>query len=97
MAITFEEEKKKVNWLGILSVILVVGFVGIAVFYLFFSQPAIVEQYLFPKLQTISGFKNVKFDFENALNDPGFKNLKILVNFITPSQDVIGKANPFVQ
>ncbi len=97
MAITFEEEKKQTNWFAILSVILVVGFIGTAVFYLFFSQPAVVEQFLFPNLSTISKFKNVHFSFDDALNNPSFKNLKIIVSFTVPTADQIGKANPFVQ
>jgi hypothetical protein len=97
MAITFEEEKNKLNWIGIITAIVIIGFIGIAVFYLFFSQPAVVEQFIFPNLKTISQFKSVKFSFDDAFSNPAFKNLKSIVNFNLPSDNLIGKSNPFVQ
>jgi len=97
MAITFEEDKNRVNWIGILTAVIIIGFIGIAVFYLFFSQPAVVEKFIFPNLKTISEFKSVKFNFEDAFSNPAFKNLKSIVDFAFPPDNLVGKSNPFVQ
>lgn len=95
MAITFEEEKKKLNWTAIISIIMVLGIVATAVTYLFFINPPMANV-LFPqKLQMISQVSQSNFDFQGAMNNPALSNLKQLVQFQSAASDQVGKPNPF--
>ena len=96
MAITFEQEKKKINWSAVAVISFIVIIIAVAVYYLFFVNPPLVENILSSKLQTISDVSKLNFDFEGAMNNPDFKNLKTVVSFSPAPQDSIGKANPFL-
>lgn len=97
MAITFEEQKNKTPWMGIIGAVVVLGSLSIAAYYLFFSKPQLAEEILFPKLKSLTEFSKVNTNFAQSLDNSAIKNLKPLVNFNQPGQETIGKANPFVQ
>ncbi|MBI5401516.1 hypothetical protein HZB05_01675 [Candidatus Wolfebacteria bacterium] len=97
MAIILEEEKKKTNWGVILGLILVVVFVGAAVYYLFFVNPAQVQVFISPKLKVLSDFKTIQFSPDDLLNNPTFKALQPpSQEFLIPAPELRGKANPFL-
>ncbi|MDI6717798.1 MAG: hypothetical protein QMD86_01995 [Patescibacteria group bacterium] len=95
MAITFEEEKKKINWSAVVVIGFIVAAIGTAVYYLFFITPPLVETIISPKLKTISEISKLNFDFQGALNNLSSKNLKNIVEFNPAPQESIGKNNPF--
>lgn len=97
MAITFQEKKSRTPWLGIIGAIVIIGSIGMAVFYLFFSKPELAEEFLFPKLKSLTEFSKINANFADSINNSGIKNLKPLVVFKDAESDLIGKTNPFVQ
>ncbi|MEK7566240.1 MAG: hypothetical protein AAB494_01030 [Patescibacteria group bacterium] len=96
MAITFEEEKKRINWPMIISVIFILALIATSIIYLFFISPEKTEVLVSPKLQNISEVSKIALNFDQLTNSEAFKNLKEIVIFNIPSPENIGKANPFL-
>jgi len=96
MAITFEEENKKVNWPMVVGLVFIFALIATAIIYLFFISPERVEVLVSPKLQNISEVSKVNLNFDQLTGSEAFKNLKSIIIFNTPSPENIGKANPFL-
>jgi len=96
MAITFEEENKKINWPMILGILVIIALIGMAIIYLFFISPQKAEVLVSPKLQNISEVSKINLNFDQLTNSEAFKNLKSIIIFNVPSAENIGKANPFL-
>ena len=96
MAITFEEENKKINWPMILGILVIIALIGMAIIYLFFISPQKAEILVSPKLQNISEVSKINLNFEQLTNSEAFKNLKSIIIFNVPSPENIGKTNPFL-
>jgi len=96
MAITFEEEKKRINWPMIITVVFILALIATAIIYLFFISPEKIEVLILPKLQNISEVNKIALSFDQLTNSEAFKNLKEIVTFNLPSPENVGKANPFL-
>ncbi|PIR44365.1 hypothetical protein COV23_00220 [Candidatus Wolfebacteria bacterium CG10_big_fil_rev_8_21_14_0_10_31_9] len=98
MAILVEEEKKRINWVGIIGVFIIVVLVGTAIIYLFFVNPEKIDVFISPKLQSLSDFSQIEFNPEELVDNPVFKNLKSYTQFNVPQpgSPLIGKSNPLM-
>ena len=94
MAILVEEEKKPVNWVGILTVIVVVGVLFAGGYYVFFKDPGVIEGLTAPKdVQNITQLSKTNINPSEVLQSSDFKNLHDLADpLVLPSA---GRANPF--
>jgi len=95
MAIIFEQSKKSVNWVKILFVVFVVGFLIFVAYYLFFAPSPKLDIVLPDPLQRASQISNIDFvDPGQVLNHQNFKRLQ---NFVAPPLiSNLGRSNPFV-
>lgn len=94
MAILVQEEKKPVNWIGMLTVIFVIVVVFVLSYFLFFKKPEIIDQVTPKSLENINELSKVRFDPEEVVSAPAFQNLKSYASPVTP-RETPGKSNPF--
>jgi hypothetical protein len=94
MAILIEQEKKPVNWIGMLTMLFVVVAVFVLSYFLFFKKPEIIDQVTPKNLENIAKLSKLSFDPESVIGAPAFQNLRSYVSPITP-RETPGKANPF--
>lgn len=94
MAILVEEEKKSVNWVGILTALVIVGILFAGGYYVFFKDPGVIEGITAPKeLQNITQLSKTNIDPNKIIQSAEFKNLRDLADPLNlPSA---GRANPF--
>lgn len=96
MTITFEKERKQINWTAFITIALIVILIGITIYYLFFAEMPLVNVLLSPKLKQISDFKKINnFDFSETLGNISGKNMSF-IPLEMPSAEAIGKSNPFL-
>lgn len=94
MAIVFEEQKRPINWLRIISYIAAAGFVGMAIYYLFFAASPKFEVVLPQELERATQISKIQFiDPSAVLNSPAFKRLQGYAD--APSVGTLGKQDPF--
>ena len=98
MAIIIEEKKRGTNlirlggWVGILVI------VGIAIYYVFFAAPELVNIAAPPGLQNIAPLSQITLHPQDVLNSPAFQALKP-PSFSLPSPQgptAVGRSNPFI-
>jgi hypothetical protein len=94
MAILVEEEKKPVNWIGMLTTIFIVVAVFVLAYFLFFKTPQIIDQVTPKNLADINKISKINFDPNAVINSPTFNALKNEVPVFTP-RETPGKQNPF--
>lgn len=94
MAIVLEEEKKKMNWIAIFSVVVILAIIFSVGYYVFFKNPAVIEQTAIPdKLQTLSQLSQANFDPNSVIGSKAFQSLQ---TFTTPlALPPAGRSNPF--
>jgi len=95
MAIVIEEEKRKINWLSIGIIILIISTVVIAVYYLFFAPVPFIEKIAPARLQSLQDLSMIKLEPEAIVSSPNFQILRRYVNPIEIGP--VGKNNPFVK
>jgi hypothetical protein len=93
MAIVLEEEKKPINWLAVLTVIVIVAFLFTGSYFLFFKKPELIEVVAPKSLEDLNKISQLSFNPETVLNTPTFKLLKQYATPITPPTP--GRSNPF--
>jgi len=97
MAIVFEQAKKPINWVGLLFIVFIVGFLIFAVYYLFFAPSPKLDIVLPPPLERASQIISIT-EFVNpdaVVNSTAFKRLRTYVG--QPAIGVLGRENPFVR
>ena len=93
MAITIEEEKKPVNWIGIIGAIVIVASIFIGGYYLFFKKPELIEVVVPSNLQDLNKIAQVKFNPQEVVDSVVFKALR---DYSQPLQlPPKGRPNPF--
>jgi len=97
MAIIIEEEKRKINWFALFTIVLIVIIFGVAIYYLFFASTPLIEKVAPASLESIKQLSTIKLEPETIINNPRFQILKQYVNPIEIQADSIGKTNPFVK
>lgn len=94
MAIVIEGEKKRINWFGAIAVVLAVGLLGAAIYYLFFVKPASIETVFPLQVQSLSELALIEFDSQKTFSHPVFS----LQKFIPPLSvgTTTPRVNPFM-
>jgi hypothetical protein len=96
MAILVEEEGNKTNifklliWAGILVVVIV------AIYYVFFVNPPLVEVAVPVHFANIGSLGNLTLDPRQVINGPAMSSLKQYVMVPPPDPSSAGRPNPFV-
>ncbi len=93
MAIVVEEQKKSVNWVTILTMLVVIAVVFAGAYLLFFKKPELIEIVTPGGLEGVSEISKISFDPESVLSAPTFKLLRQYGTAPTPSTP--GRDNPF--
>lgn len=94
MAVYLEEKQKSTNWFAIITVILIIGLLGIGFYFLFFAVPPIIEVIVPPILETTMEITKVQFDPALIINSDNFKSLRSYTGL--PTIGSIGRENPFI-
>jgi hypothetical protein len=97
MAIVIEQEKRKINWFSLASVLLLVVVIGVSIYYLFFASTPLVEKVAPARLQSIQELSLIKLQPEAVISSPYFQVLKQYVNPIEIQSGAVGKINPFAR
>ncbi len=96
MAIVFEQKRKPVNWIGLLSATFGILFLIFAVYYLFFAPSPKLEAVLPAPLERASQISELEFiEPTIIINDPNFRKLQNYAG--PPGVGTLGRANPFVK
>ncbi len=93
MAIIVEEEKTKVNILKIVMWVALLAIIGVAVYYIFFAEPQLVEFAVPPAFLNINPLATVSLNPDEVINGQAFQALKPYVTPPTPGNS--GRPNPF--
>jgi hypothetical protein len=97
MAIIIEEEKRKINWFNLAVGVFIVVLLAVAVYYLFFISPPLIEKVAPVRLQSLEELSSIKLEPEAILNNPNFQILKQYANPIEINEGLVGKVNPFAK
>lgn len=93
MAIIVEQEKKPINWINLIVVVVFVVLIFALVYYVFFKNPEFVETIIPAKLETISSLKEIKVDPNPVL---GILKKYFITTYIPESSNSsLGRINPF--
>lgn len=95
MAIQIEQERKPVNWIGILTVLVLVGFLVWLVYFFFFSRPELLIDFIPSQLEEIEDIRSAadRFDPDSFADSPEFRALQDYgFDLSTPPT---GRDNPF--
>lgn len=94
MAILVEEEKKPVNWVAILTVIIIVIVIFLGAYLLFFKKPELIEVVAPGSLKNVSELSKISLDAGSVLDSANFKLLRQYTTNVKPPAP--GRSNPFV-
>src|SRR3989344_3072701 len=95
MAIIIEEEKKQYSHLSSMIVwVTVVAIILLAVYYVFFKRPDIIEISAPADFKEIEGILEIGVAPEEVVQSPAFQGLKLYTSPLVPSTQ--GKSNPFL-
>ena len=93
MAIIIEQEKKSVNWFGIITAIVIIGVLFAGAYFVLFTKPELIEIVVPGKVSDLSQLSQLSFNPEELLNSPQFKVLRQFDTDVTIPQP--GRSNPF--
>jgi hypothetical protein len=92
MAIIVKEPTEKINWFPISIGAFALVFVGITVYFLFFTSAPLIER-VDPNAQNAQNFEEIVGHDPTAIDsDPSFRSLEKRPN---PETGVLGRPNPF--
>ena len=96
MAIVIEEESRSgTPWGSIIAWLLVIAVLGVALYYIFFKQPHLVEVATPDNFQNIEQISTLtKLDPNGIVNTKEFQSLQSYANPLQPQGG--GRANPFL-
>ena len=93
MAIIIEQEKKSVNWFGIITAIVIIGVLFSGAYFVLFTKPELIEIVVPGDVRDLSQLSQLSFNPEELLNSPQFKVLKQFDTDVAIPQP--GRSNPF--
>ncbi|MEK9180562.1 MAG: hypothetical protein AAB897_04080 [Patescibacteria group bacterium] len=93
MAIIVEEERPQINITRMLMWLIILVIIGVAIYYIFFSQPQIVDVAIPSNFQNIDPLASINLNPEDVINGPEFQALKQYVTVPEPGN--AGRLNPF--
>lgn len=87
------EEKRPVNIMGILTVLIILVVVFVGGYYIFFKRPEAIEVILPSGLENINELSQIQFNPSEVVDGATFKLLR---DYTTPlTTPVAGRENPF--
>ncbi|MEK7507924.1 MAG: hypothetical protein AAB602_02470 [Patescibacteria group bacterium] len=92
--IVSEEGEKKIDVVNLVIWISLLAIVGIAVYFLFFKKPPLVEVISPPSYKNIDPLAKADLSPDEVANSPDFKALKPYVPLPSPAS--VGRLNPFL-
>lgn len=95
MAIVVEEEKKKVNWITILSIAVFLFAIFFGGYYLFFKQPELIDVVAPAELERLRAISSVRFSPREVVDSATFQALRDFSS--TAPAPLTGKGNPFAE
>ena len=96
MAIVIEEERKQSAsaLIGAVMWIIMLGVIGAAIYYVFFTKPDLVELAVPAEFANTAQISKIDLKPEEVLSNPAFRGLK---QYITPAlRSDTGRPNPFL-
>lgn len=93
MAIVIQEEKNGGSWFGFGILLLILVVLGVALYYLFFVEPQILNAVTTKNLESIEEFSQMNFDPRSVTESEFFKKQKQYIP-LTPIVN-IGNPRPF--
>jgi len=96
MAIVIEEEKNKSGLITAIIWIIVLAIIVAAIYYLFFSQPQLIEVVVPTNLQNAQNISKININPDLLNSNPVFNQLKPYNIQSTSSGTNIGRSNPFL-
>lgn len=94
MAIIVEEERSRPSIIAVLMWLMVLIIVAVAVYYIFFVQPQVVDIGVPSNFQNIDPLAEINLNPEDVIGSSGFQSMKQYVTPPVPGN--AGRANPFV-
>ena len=94
MAIVVEEEQNKGSIMGVLMWSIIVIAVLLAVYYIFFKKPEIVERATPARFANIEQLLKERIEPDEVLGNPRFKSLQPYIAPLAPQGG--GRDNPFL-
>jgi len=79
----------------LVMVLVVLGVIGAAIYYLFFSPVPLIEKVIPQQVQSIKNISLTEFNPETVLNNPTFQILKQYINAVELPQNPTSRSNPF--
>lgn len=93
MAFTIEGSKKNRGLGGLIAIVVSVGILLFATYYLFFTEPPQIEVFVPVELVKIKQISEVNIDPSGVINSSVFQSLKEHVG--PPQLGIFGRSNPF--
>ncbi len=94
MAIVIEEEKNRIHPISIITWLVVLVIIGLAVYYIFFAQPQLIEIAAPSGFLNIDPLSKINLNPEDVVRGPGFQSLKSTITLPVPGNT--GRGNPFI-
>lgn len=94
MAIIIHEEKKRINWFSLGSIIFIISVIGAVIYYLFFAEIPLIERVAPPKFQSLKSISSLELNPAEIRNSPKFQILRPYFNQIEIGPK--GRLNPFL-
>ncbi len=94
MAIVIEEEKNRISPISIATWLVVLIIIGLAAYYIFFTQPELIEVAAPSNFQNIDPLSKINLNPEDVVNGSGFQSLKPTITLPVPGN--AGRDNPFL-
>lgn len=94
MAIIVEENRKRTNFLSVLTWLIVIGVIGFASYYIFFKKPEVVDIAIPTEFQDTTELSKIKLNRASIDNDTTFGTLKPYTT--PPSESRTGRTNPLL-
>ena len=93
MAIVVEEESPKVSAVSVLIWLIILAIVAVAVYYIFFAKPELVEIVAPPAFRNVDTLARVVINPNDVVGSQAFQALKQYITI--PAIGNAGRANPF--
>ncbi|MEK7195198.1 MAG: hypothetical protein AAB655_00720 [Patescibacteria group bacterium] len=93
--VVVEEGKNKVNIVNVVLWFVVMTILGVAIYYIFFSRPELVEVVIPSNFKNVDSLATVNLDPNEVVSSKSFQSLKQYVQLPVPGN--AGRSNPFMK
>lgn len=95
MAIIIEQEKRKINWFAVITVIFIIALLTVASYYLFFTATPSIEAVFPIRVQSLSELAQTEFDPQKIFSHPIYNTLQQIIPLLSVSTTTV-RDNPFL-